>query len=85
MSGPREDEVRERMNRDADILRGLGQMPSLDDMRTYADELSWAAVEDGMRYEEEWAAEQREWQAEVRAEHLAEVKKEWDLHSRDRG
>jgi DNA-binding ferritin-like protein len=40
--GPREEAVRERMDRDAEIQRGLGQVPTGD----YGEELSWAAFED---------------------------------------
>jgi hypothetical protein len=49
--GRREDEVRERMERDADVARGLGGMLGLDDMRYYGEELSWAAFEDAGGWE----------------------------------
>ena len=51
--GRREDEVRERMERDADIMRGVGGVIGLDDMRAYEEELNWAALEDGRRGAEE--------------------------------
>jgi len=41
-----EDELRERMERDRDILRGLGQMPTLGDMRSYYEDLQWARLAD---------------------------------------
>ena len=40
----REDEIRERMARDADIMRGVGGVLSADDMLAYAEELAYAAV-----------------------------------------
>jgi hypothetical protein len=46
MMGPNEERVRERMARDADIMRGVGGVIGTADMRAYGEELSWAAVED---------------------------------------
>jgi hypothetical protein len=42
----REDEIRERMARDADIMRGVGGVLGVDDLRAYGEELAWAAVGD---------------------------------------
>ena len=47
--GRHEDEVREEMARDADIMRGLGQMPSQADLGYYLGALNEAALMDGTR------------------------------------
>src|SRR5688572_17738859 len=52
--GPNEARARERMERDADIRRGLGEMTGTADMRFYADDLAYAALADaGVEYPDE--------------------------------
>ena len=46
-----EDQVREQIDRDRDILAGLGQLPTLDDLMSWSRELDEAKLADMQRRE----------------------------------
>jgi hypothetical protein len=62
------EDIRDEMNRAADMARGLGTDLSVDDMRYYGERMAWAAVGNSRSAWKKWHDEEREMLMELQRE-----------------